>query len=44
MQMKKLKFHKKIKILDLNKIHNYSLDNKAINLINVNYNQKNLVQ
>jgi len=40
MQMKKLKFHKKIEILDVNKIHSYSLDNKSINLINVNYNQK----
>ena len=40
MQMKKLKFDKKIKILDIKKIKHYSLNNKLINLINVNYNQK----
>ncbi len=40
MQMKKLKFDKKIKILDIKKIKHYSLNNKFINLINVNYNQK----
>jgi len=40
MQMKKLKFHKKIKILDIKKIKHYSLNNKVINLIDVNYNQK----
>ena len=40
MQMKKLKFNKKIRILDIKKIKNYSLDNKVINLIDINYNQK----
>ncbi len=39
MQMKKLKFKKKIKILDIKKIKNYSLNNKVINLINVSYKQ-----
>ncbi len=40
LQMQKLKFSKKIKILDIKKIKNYSLNNKAINLIDVKYNQK----
>jgi len=39
-QMQKLKFSKKIKILDVKKIKNYSLNNKAINLIDVKYYQK----
>ena len=40
MQMKKFRFKKKIKILDVKKIQNYSLDNNVINLIDVSYNQK----
>ncbi len=40
MQMKKLKFKKKIKVLDYKNLDNSKLDNKYINLINVNYNQK----
>ena len=40
LQMKKLKFKKKIKYLDPKKLYNYSLDNNSINLINVEYNQK----
>ena len=36
MQMKKLKFKKKIKILDHSKLDKYKLDNKTINLINMN--------
>ncbi len=40
MQMKKLKLKKKIKVLDIKKIKNYSLNNNIINLINVNYNQR----
>ena len=40
LQMKKLKFKKKIKYLDPKKLYNYSLDNNSINLINVDYNQK----
>ena len=43
-QMKKLKLKKKIKILDPSKIRKYNLNNKTINLINVNYNQKNVFQ
>ena len=39
-QMKKLKFKKKIKILDYDNLNYYKLDNKSINLINVNFNQK----
>ena len=38
--MQKLKFSKKIKILDVKKIKNYSLNNKAINLIDVKYYQE----
>ena len=41
-QMKKLKFKRKIKLLDQNNLHTVKLDNKSINLINVNYNQKKL--
>ena len=37
LQMKKLNFKKKIKILDPKKINNYKLDNYSINLIDVNY-------
>ena len=37
LQMKKLNFKKKIKILDLKKINTYKLDNYSINLIDVNY-------
>ncbi len=40
LQMTKLKFKKKIRILNEKKIKDYKLDNKSINLINVNYNQK----
>ena len=39
LQMKKLKFKKKIKILDHKKILDYKLNNNYINLINVEYNQ-----
>ena len=39
-QMKKLKFKKKIKLLDQKNWDNKKLDNNSINLINVNYNQK----
>ena len=41
MQMKKLGFNKKIKLLSHKEISRYILDNKSINLINVNYNPKN---
>ena len=39
-QMKKLKYKKKIKLLEVKKIKKYSLDNREINLIDVNYNQR----
>jgi 4-hydroxythreonine-4-phosphate dehydrogenase len=38
MQMQKLKFKKKIKLLNPSKLNEYNLDNKSINLINVDYN------
>ena len=38
LQMKKLNFKKKVSIIDYKKLSNYNLDNKTINLINVNYN------
>ena len=37
MQMQKLKFKKKIKIIDHSKLDKYKLNNKTINLINVDY-------
>jgi 4-hydroxythreonine-4-phosphate dehydrogenase len=39
MQMKKLKFKKKIKLLDPSKLKKYKLNNETINLINVDYDQ-----
>ena len=38
LQMKKLNFKKKIKVLDQKNLKSYRLENKSINLINVNYN------
>ena len=38
LQMKKLKFKKKIKLLRISKLKYYKLDNKTINLIDVKYN------
>ena len=38
-QMKKLKFKKKIRILDNNNFNHHKLNNKSINLINVEFNQ-----
>ena len=40
----KLKLTKSIKILDPNKIKQYNLNNKIINLINIDYKQKNAFQ
>ena len=40
LQMKKLNFNIKIKVLKHDNIMSNNLDNKSINLINVNYNQK----
>ena len=39
LQMKKLNFKKKVKILDKNKINLKKLDNKSINIIDVNFSQ-----
>lgn len=39
-QMKQLKFKKKIKLLNQKNLHLQKLNNKTINLINVNFNQK----
>ena len=41
-QMKKLKFKYKIKLINPNNLSKVKLDNKSINLININYNQKNI--
>ena len=41
LQMKKLKFKKKIKLLKEKNIKEYKLNNESINLIDINYNQKN---
>ena len=38
--MKKFKFKKKIKILNPDKMNYQKLNNKFINLININFNQK----
>jgi 4-hydroxythreonine-4-phosphate dehydrogenase len=40
MQMKKLKFKKKVKVLNPMILDRYNLDNQSINLINVEYNAK----
>jgi len=40
LQMKKLNFKKKIRKLKIEDLHSYKLDNKSINLININYNPK----
>ena len=39
LQMKYFNFKKKIRVLDYKKINQYKIDNKSINLININYNQ-----
>ena len=41
LQKTKLKFKKKIKLIDFKKLNNLKLDNKSINLIDVEYNQNN---
>jgi 4-hydroxythreonine-4-phosphate dehydrogenase len=38
LQMKKLSFKNKIRLLSVDKLRNYKLDNKTINLIDVKYN------
>ena len=40
LQMKKLKFKKKIRILELEKLNQYKLNNSSINLINIKYNPR----
>ena len=40
LQMKRLKFKKKIKLLNEKKLYQYSLNNKSINLIDVEFTQK----
>ena len=44
LQKTKLKFKKKIKLIDFKKLNNLKLDNKSINLIDVEYNQKKAFQ
>ncbi len=40
LQMKKLGFKKKIKLIKYKELNNYKLNNKFINIIDINYNQK----
>ena len=40
LQMKKLNFQKKIRLINSQKLQTIKLDNKSINLIDVPYNQK----
>jgi len=40
LQMKKLKFKKKIKLLDQKNLYKYNLNNKSINLLNVEFETK----
>ena len=40
LQMKKLKIKKNINLLNFFKLKEYKLNNKSINLININYNQQ----
>jgi 4-hydroxythreonine-4-phosphate dehydrogenase len=44
LQMKSFKINKKIKILEISKLKSYNLNNRAINLIDVNFDQKKAVQ
>ena len=44
LQMNKLNFKKKIKLLNVNKLNHYKLDNNSINLINIKLNQKKAFQ
>ena len=39
LQMKYFNFKKKIRVLDYRNLNKYKIDNKSINLININYNQ-----
>ena len=44
LQMKKLNYKKNIKVLNLGKLKNIKINNKSINLINVEYDQKKAFQ
>ena len=44
LQMKKMNVKKKIKLLNFSMLKKYKLDNKNINLLNVNYNQSKLFE
>tara|TARA_B100001540_G_scaffold316661_1_gene347132 strand:- start:835 stop:1800 length:966 start_codon:yes stop_codon:yes gene_type:complete len=44
LQMNKFNFKKKIRILELEKLSEYKLNNQVINIINVNYSFKNLFE
>ena len=43
-QMIKFKFNKKIKLIDPKKLNNLKLNNKSINLINIDYDQKKIFE
>ena len=42
LQMKKFKFKKNIKVLEYDKLNKYKLDNKSLNLIDIEYHQKKI--
>tara|TARA_Y100000816_G_scaffold287701_1_gene270915 strand:- start:160 stop:1125 length:966 start_codon:yes stop_codon:yes gene_type:complete len=44
LQMNKFNFKKKIRVLELEKLSEYKLNNQVINIINVNYSFKNLFE
>ena len=44
LQMKKFHFSMKIKLININKINDYALDNKSINLIDINYFQQKVFE
>ena len=44
LQMIKFNFKKKIRVLELEKLSEYKLNNQVINIINVNYSFKNLFE
>ena len=44
LQMEKFKIKKKINLLEISKLKSYNLNNKSINLINVNFNQKKVFE
>ena len=43
-QMKYFKYEFKINVLDINKIETYNLNNKSLNIIDVNYDQKKIFE